>query len=311
MRILKSFLLLIILFAFVGCGEENINNSDELALNLNDAVISRDPVQLPANNIEQQYLDQNGFYLLSVSRPTDRYNNSLGILRNKVGISNAVNIVVEDDNRKNPIISGFAGGYAYHTFVAIDGKFIDILSEYSNYLAMSDLGQTFDSRVYAIDLIVQWHNSFFDGGVGIEYPLSGLSEQARSISDFYFQSLMGAILYHEFGHYYLLQALDQIRSQGTPVQSILNYTTINEDDADRISGMLTSKAGHSLSMAKEMIDLMAYYFLQRIGEVTSFSQIESSMQAQFVRFGPSHSSLARRKQLLEEGFDRFEKIKNN
>jgi hypothetical protein len=89
-----------------------------------------------------------------------------------------------------------------------------------------------------------------------------------------------------------------------------DYTTQNEDNADRIAGMLTAKAGNDLAVAQQMVDLMAFYVFQRANPIAfgSFASIVGSLPMQFQQNGGQHSSLAVRKALMAEGFTRYNAV---
>jgi|GEM_PF-3592298 len=250
-------------------------------------------VLFSADNSATQYAVSSGAYVISFDN-----------LVNIVGVKANFNFWVESDFRTNIVASNIGGGYTGHSYVALDGKFIDMLNEIANYQAMFETSATFDSFFSAVDKVVWYHNSGIGSFLECCYPLANLTQEQREISDRYFFSMMGALLYHEFAHYYLYHMLDRVRGQLDPSGLVL-YSSANEDDADFLAGVLTAKAGLDPIAAQLLFDLMVYYMGQRLGFYLSFSQVTSSAFVQFLNTSPNYSALATRKQNFLNGYNSY------
>lgn len=200
--------------------------------------------------------------------------------------------------------TSIGGGLTGHTFVVVDGKFLDILAEYSTYLVLAETGQTGVSRVQAIDAIVARHNSASGTNAQptlfVQSSLAGTGDVQRVES--YLRDFAGAILYHEYGHYWAWGCVDTLRATLPATNLLYFYPSKIEDDADLIAGVLSAKTGHSLARSQEMVDLMAYYTLNRFGMAQSFGQVAASYAGQFQQPNRMYQSLAGRKATIARGF---------
>jgi hypothetical protein len=186
----------------------------------------------------------------------------------------------------------------------LDGKFLDILFDMANYIALSRSGRTFDSIYYAADNIVAYHlssNRTLPSG-GYYYHM--LTPQEKMSSDELYLSMVGGIYYHEFGHYLLLHMLDSVRAQYDLSGTIL-YSSASEDDADFVGGALSAKAGLDESAGLLMFDLMTFYSAYKSGQVYNFINITNNFVVQFQQSSITYSSLAVRKSNFSKGYDSY------
>jgi len=276
--------------------------------------ITKDPCQIElsqatllGSNMDAQFLAQVNF--------TPIYDGAISRLKQQVGMSPTVNIRVVTDLA---CFEPAGGGMTGLNIVTVDGKFLDILSEYANYRALAE------SRIFAestlaslgqnaaINHIVSYHQLYpCNNAPAAYYPSSLLSTTTASRATQIFDSLAGAIMYHEYGHYWAHALSDSILdqaffSQFTPYGYINVYPAREENDADFVAGILSHKSGHDLSLSEEMIDLMAFYMYFRQGGVTDIAQVENSYLAQFVQQNPKYSSLAARKSIIQHGYSVFQ-----
>lgn len=283
---------------------------DSVVAQLRSANLSRDPTQLPTTLQEGVILnDFDSFRTLTINRANTlglKYSTSINILNQRAGIVNSP-AFVEDDIRlnSNPSLSNIAGGHAGHSYISIDGKFIDILNEIANYMAKKEIGFTTESFDQAVKNIVSIHNASFGGAIQeCCYPLDDLTAAERVLSDDYFRSMFGAVYFHEYAHYYLYAALDLHRGQ-FDISGIILYSSTTEDDADFISGALISKAGLNPSIAVLELDLMTYYSGRRIGIFDEFSEVSDNALVQFSQVASTYSPLATRKANFLNGYNRY------
>ncbi|MBZ4333521.1 hypothetical protein [Corallococcus sp. AS-1-12] len=233
---------------------------------------------------------------------TSVYQDLVNTLVNHASIGGNVVRVVPDLMSLKPA----GGGVTGHLIVVMDGKFFDILTEYTNYLAAHDTGLTTTGRVPAVNAIVASHNSIRGGAAPQSlFPTAALDSYARKRARHYLLDYAGAILAHEFGHFWAWGCVDQLRMQSASANGFYIYPAMVENDADFITGALTAKSGHDLTRAQEMIDLMAYYALQRQSPSASILDIEVSYDQQFRQQYPTYESLAGRKQLIAQGYNAY------
>jgi hypothetical protein len=81
----------------------------------------------------------------------------------------------------------------------------------------------------------------------------------------------------------------------------------SEDEADLVAGVLLRKAGLSLERAQFALDVLAFYGYNQSNpqQYSSILQIQQSFEAQFLPNSRSYSSIARRKQLLAQGYNLY------
>ena len=213
---------------------------------------------------------------------------------------------METDTRINAGIGFSVGGHAGHGYVALDGKLLDIMNEVANYQAKFESGSTIDPLQFAVDNIVAYHNNAAGHAVPVEccYPLGSLTDAERERSDEIWESMVGAIFYHEFGHYYLLFFLDRVRSS-LDFTGLVSYSSVSEDDADFIAGVLSAKAGHDPQWGQFTFDLMTYYIGQGMGQFPTFSAVTNNAVVQFGSSSNAYSPLAIRKVNFQRGYDAF------
>lgn len=276
---------------------------DRFVEHLSKQALNRDPDQAAPSQVEATLLAQQDQQLLSQVFTSSRFQFTMSRVLAAADISSLTNVFVHDDFRFAGI--PFGGGMAGHDFFMIDGKFLDILGDYANYLALRGAGLTLDTPALAIDSIVNSHNASPFAQALERYPYQLLPQALKFESDRILDSYAGAITYHEFGHYYLYHMLDRLRSMGTFAELYINFTSVNEDDADRLAGALMRKAGMDLQLGQEMVDLMAFYVMNRNGQAFSIFDVVASLPAQFVPGSVNYSSLAVRKELFAEGYLRY------
>lgn len=263
---------------------------------LSEANVSRDPCEFPMAN-EISYCQQADAQEFATIPTTSAYDPLLNTLRDDAGISAVAPIRAVVDLQS---VIPFGGGVTGHDIVLIDGKFIDILLELSQYLGMAELGETSDDLTTALNTIVAYHNAY----AGVSAPPGNYvaaSPEAMQAATKHLAALAGAILYHEFGHYWAWVCIDGTRVSSQPGFGLNYWPTKFEDDADLIAGVLSAKAGHSATDATMMIDVMAFYTLHRQGYVQSFSAVEAAY-TQYMQNSPNYSSLAVRKQTIMRGY---------
>ncbi|MFA5936238.1 MAG: hypothetical protein WC787_05310 [Patescibacteria group bacterium] len=274
-------------------GDPEILGTQELA----ETTIDRDACEFPQQDeiaICQQQ-DQQGVNQIPYS---DIFQPAIETLRNRAGISSSVPIYAVVDLQS---IVSIGGGVTGHGLVLVDGKFLEILFEVASYIAMFNAGETADDYITAYDSIVSYHNSY-PGQTMLLGMYYTESQAVMAETNELFYMLAGAILYHEYAHYWSWVCIDQLRAQLNG-GGILNYWPSKfEDDADIIAGVLTGKAGHPVVYAMLTMDLMAFYYLQRQGYAQSFARIESDYN-QYMQSSPNYSSLATRKNLIQRGWD--------
>lgn len=279
-----------------GSGQSCQDNPEEVGTaELGESAVSRDACEFATQNEIAWCESQDG--LLASFPKTPIWNGAIGRLKQQAGIDDAVEIDVVPDLQT--LVS--AGGGATGTgLVVVDGKFLDILFEYAHYVAMAENGETSDPVISALDGIVAYHDALSGQNVPPGY-YAAQSPEAQDAAVAHFDSFAGAILYHEFGHYWSWACIDSVRFQYAVGTGIYYWPSKVEDDADLISGVLSAKAGHAQADAIAMIDLMAFYTLYRQRYVQSFADVEAAY-IQYVQMAQNYSSLAGRKQLIQQGY---------
>lgn len=276
---------------------------DDLASELSQGQLTRSPCAPVANADEANFLAQQDARNLAPIALTAAYAPLLDELLRRASISapRVVFGVATDLQTAYPI----GGGVTGHDFVLVDGKFLDILSEYSVYLAMVDFGFTDFERSEALSLIVPLHNA--QAGVNLApqfFLYDELSPDAQAWAAEIMLSLAAFILYHEYGHYYLASALEKTQRAAAGLPPEFIYDNDFEDDADEVSGMLTAKALLFEPLAEDAIDLMAFQLMNRQYFVSDIAEVEESYSAQLTE-GFGYSSLATRKQTFSGAFQHY------
>ncbi len=191
-------------------------DDDEIQIPLEAALagdpISRDPNHSKPTPFEQVSLDvlDDSLAALADAFPYDAYDAAGDFLLDAVDVDPGPNGQVLTDFRDAGLL--FGGGAAGHDVLILDGKFLDILSEYATFLALSQTGQDLTDPEDALDTIVVSHNaSPMTNSGGITWMVDDLDAPTLAISNDIFSALMGGVLYHEFGHVYLFHVLDGLR----------------------------------------------------------------------------------------------------
>jgi hypothetical protein len=265
---------------------------------LHDPILSRDECEIPtpAEALSGQGHDTQ----LAASLPTTTlFASQIATLKSQAGIDPSVPIYVTPD-----ILCGnsFAGGITGYGIIFVDGKFLAVLYEYATYLALVDLNEAPTDQFTAINNIVYAHSAAPCVDLGEQvFFRSSLTPAGVALATKHFDSLSGAIMYHEYGHYWAWAYVDSLRLQFVPGAQLFYYPSKIEDDADFISGALSKRAGHELALGQQMFDLMAFEGFLRLGLASNIQQIDSAY-AQFLQTSPSYQSLAGRKQTFANGY---------
>lgn len=277
----------------------SVSLNAQLTRNLSLENIDRDPQQAAprANELPPlNFLDAN---LKRSAQYKTRYGTQLSRVMSNAEFQNNVSVYIEDDMRFNLSVSGFIGGYTGHNVIALDGKFIDILWEVSTYLAGAEAGLYSMTKDQAVSQIVKALNQK-KGYLG-EQVFFRQSLNANSIlrADYFFESLAAGILYHEYGHYYHYHALDHQRAANTADEARVSHSSFNEDQADEVAGMLLAKAGYDVALGSEMLDMMAYYGLNREVPSANYSDVTENAVFQNTSY-KMYSSYADRKARMKQ-----------
>ncbi len=278
---------------------------NDVVSQLRSPSLTRDPSQSPPNDSELLFLRDFDFSRTVSAIETSTYTNSMNRLKTLSKLSSNVPFYVEIDLRVNPPVSQIRGGHAGHEYFSVDGRFVDMANEIANYYAMRDFSRSLVDEIEAIDQIVFFHNLNV-GGASMEccFQLSLLTNQERERSDYYFWSIFAVMAYHEFGHYYLYHALDQLRSS-IDFTGLILYSSVIEDDADFIAGALSAKAELDIGFGEFAYDLLFYYSAQGIGQLFSISQVFGNPALQLYQSSPNYSSLSVRKQNFRRGYNAY------
>lgn len=286
----------------IDLGLSTVNSAE--SLRAESPVVNRDTTQSPPTINEASklnYLDSLLNYTLNNSSRYTYESIAYSILR-RASIKLDIPLYIDNDFRDSRF--PFGGGVTGHSKIIIDGKFIDILYEISAYMAAYDNFIIYENIIEATNAVVQAQN--YDRGFQAYYIYDRqyLSETANNTADKYFEELFSAIIFHEFGHYYLYHMLDTIRVENTAYSVMLSYSTQREDACDYIAGVLMKKAGYSTSArGGVMMDIMAYYILKRSNYLLSFSDIILGQEIQYTQLSSLYSSLSVRKENLRRGFE--------
>ncbi|WP_157976712.1 hypothetical protein [Parahaliea mediterranea] len=268
---------------------------------LSGSQILRDATQRPATPQELSNLRSIDMSRTSSGIAFNDFQQSANRLLELAGIDSDAPLFVEEDLRYNAGIGQIRGGHAGHEYFTVDGKYLAIANEVSNFYAQYNKGTSFESPASAIDRIVAYH--VINLGVVPEccYPLTSLSADEREESDRYFLSLFGFIAYHEFGHYFLYHILDGLRAN-VEINPAILFSSVNEDDADFISGALLKKSGLDVEIATFGMDLFFFQVAYENGVALSFSHVVGNPQIQLYPSSPIYSSLFNRKEIMRDGY---------
>jgi hypothetical protein len=246
--------------------------------------------------------DQNVAATAIASGLNAAHDNDLNDVWRKVGACSTLGGIVVTDMAR---ISAFAGGQAFHSFFILDGKYLDILREYASYSAMFESGRTKELPPDAVDRIVRAHNTTNGSAAqGLIYRLANLTSAERTRADLFFDDLGGLILFHELGHLYFYHLLLQLRARGGSIPPVILYTSVAEDSGDQLSGMLHARARLPFELALDAYDILAYYRLERLRQLTTIRQVLDPAY-QNAKQSANYSSLATRKAVFRDGRDRM------
>jgi hypothetical protein len=232
------------------------------------------------------------------------YQYYLELARRDAGIDGSVLIEVAEDFRFNVHLDDRAGAVAGHSYILVDGKFLDALWEISSFLAMSDLGLVYRDWVEAFDEVIYLHQQVLGSTqLAFLYPFEVLDSYGQELAEAYFLTYVSALLYQEFGHLFYRHALENLRRDGF-LEPLAETHYLQEDRADVISGMLLAKVGHPVELAVEMWDLLTFFYIQRFDPAVTYDQIlEPSFQDGFVV--EDGNTLTERKYQVIYGYDRY------
>ncbi len=234
---------------------------------------------------------------------TNRYQDVVQRLKGQVGIDASVPVTVTPDMQ---CFAPFGGGLTGFGAIALDGKLLDILNEYSNYLALAADGHTTIGRNVALANIVTAHNSVFCASYDpFFFPAASLSAAEQQNANQFMDSFVGADMFHEFGHYWGWALIIELRASFTPFGQFFIYPTQIEDQADFVSGVLSARARHNIARGQEVYDLMTFQYLNRSAGVIDIALVEQTWQGQFVQSAGNYQSLAGRKNTFARGFASF------
>lgn len=278
-----------------------LSNPEEAAVrSLSVRPISRDACEAPTQ-AEAQTCSVDDARLIGNIQTTGDWNCLMAWLATQAGIATNVDIRVATDLLATPIPAG--GGVTGGNVVFVDGKFLEILSEYANYLALAEAGQATEDAFSAVNRIVSAHNSVHGARADpLFYPTGILPVELTGSAFLHLQAMAGAILYHEYGHYWAWGCVDRLRLGLASSVGFYVYPPKIEDDADLISGILSAKTAHDEFDSMMTIDLMAFYTMQRAGLAIDFRMIAFDYDQQFRQMNQAYESLAIRKQLISRGF---------
>jgi hypothetical protein len=284
-----------------------------LVKQLRAPALYKDPTQIPPSTLEEGELLDLSLELAN-NLPASESHPTAGqiakIVADAAGISTWLPITVVQDFRTVPYLSnsGLAGAIALHDVVVVDGKFVDILLEYSVYLALLQTDSTDVGEFEAVDKIAAAHLNHYGTVPAFYYPMDQLSPEQETLAIYNFLSAFAAVLYHELGHLYLYHGLDAIRAGDTSTQSddvLITRTPVREDDADLSAGILLARAGFDEMRGTAMLDLLAFFVGLQTGEFTTSTEVVADFQQTLVS-GLTYSSLAQRKSNLARGYRVYE-----
>jgi hypothetical protein len=294
--------------------ESTGRNINELSIILlSSEYITRDPTLDTPNNNVIELLDSYDSLISSYIVPYEKFTQPITAMLDEIGI---VVPLLKVDIEQNFFNSGFEvlGGTAGLNAIYLDGKYLDILQDFSNYLALHDLSPihplgSMDGLI--IELLVEYHFSS-PLKVQYKYPVESLnSEQAQSSIDI-FNGISSFILYHEFSHLYFYHAVSNFQLIENAVNQMLSnkkishisFTSENEDLADLFAGMLLKRSQNSIVHANIGLDVMTYigYFLTSDIEKFEYIYDESFIQNNSSEL---YSNLTLRRGLVLFGYNSY------
>lgn len=226
-------------------------------------------------------------------------------LLDRVSISTRVRVNVVEDFRHLPDLEAIPGAATGHRLILLDGKLLDALLEYATFLALYERGLEVRDPVAAADEIIFLHNDFLGATTGgFLYPFFEMPGRIQADAESIFLAFAGTLLYQEFGHIFLLHTRDALRELGA-LDFVNQPLRFEEDRADLIAGMLSSKAGCDLALSIETLDLWTFYAIQREDRNFFYDEVLSPVYQSALLF-EQFSPLTARKSRLARGFDRFE-----
>lgn len=232
-----------------------------------------------------------------------RYNATLQRLAQRAQIAR-VNVIVSSDMACTAI--PFGGGVGGNDVMILDGKFLDLMAEVANGLALRESGRVATPLDAIVDQAAAAQMSFplfCRASDPIAFPDNVLTPQELDRSVEIFTQLTGGTFYHEFGHVWgrhrLLMLRDQLLAPGG---GFFSYTSAIEDNADLTSGILSAKAGHAAEYPKLTYDLLTFSFFARRAPGTVVYANVNSWQVQYQQNSPTYSSLATRKSTIDLGY---------
>lgn len=281
----------------------------QLARELASTRLSRnpriEPVVTPFVNefLVLSQIDQNLNFSTAGTFVLGRYQATLQRLAERAQIDR-VTVFVSSDLACTSVAVG--GGIAGDALIVLDGKFLDVLAEVSNGLALRESGRISASIAQIVDSAAFSQLTFSRACLATDptaFPDTALSAAELDRSIEIFTQLVGGLFFHEFGHVWNWHALLKFREQYTiPGGGFFTYTSATEDNSDVISGILNAKAGHSSSLTTFAFDLLAFTYLYRRAPGSLSFEQTSSWEIQYQQTAPTYSSLAARKGLIERGY---------
>jgi hypothetical protein len=262
----------------------------------------------PPTSIELGLISQFENFNLQGLQFTPDWNTWVDNLKSDAGISPSVQIEVTYDLRTSAVLGTVAGGDTQHNFVILDGKFLEISSDYSTWISTQEAQKRVPSeaeRTAAIDSIVIAHMSMIQPVPPLYGNPGNLPPDILSKWTDHFKSMAGAIMYHEYGHYWGWALLSGTIRKHQQVSALALHPSGYEDQADLISGMLSKKAGHNPNDGMLMFDLMTYYGLYKLGLAQSFSQVTNSTVLQYTSLNAAYSPISARKNTFGIGYTSF------
>ena len=241
--------------------------------------VVRDSTQPPPTFQEAQHLvaaDGRLWSDVTVAPLVSHYDAAIATIRARAGIGNVPISVVSDMRLAAPSVAAYGGGVAGHGFFVVDGKLLDVLSEFARYRALVEAGVAFQDDDGALNTIVGAHNQFVGAAPsGLFFTADALTSPQAARANELFLRWAAPIVYHEFGHVFLWNALDRLRATTGQLPRFFVSTSLNEDDADRVAGALTRKSGGSATDIVVLFDVLTFYALRRGGQVTTIQQVRS------------------------------------
>ncbi|SHM72928.1 hypothetical protein SAMN02787076_02042 [Rhizobacter sp. OV335] len=248
-------------------------------------------------------MDQQIVQSTSASYLAGRYTNTFNRLAQRASIAR-VYVQVSSDLACTAV--PFGGGVAANTLMVLDGKMLDLMADVANGLAMRESGRTSLSLLQIVDLAASQQMSFSrfcQAADPLAFPDASLTPGELDRSVELFTQMTGGTFFHEFGHIWNWHSLAKLREQiFVPGGGLFTYTSVIEDNADIISGILNAKSGHAQSSAELAYDLMAFTVIYRRNPGGYSFGNTTSWQTQYQQTSPTYSSLATRKALLSSGF---------